>query len=93
MECLIVRDGDSYVNLHGFQYVFKLDRETRKSLGQVFSEEHRNYLISTGNFRLFDKDKYDERKTEKKTVIRKRKKDIVSPPEEQASEDNEETDS
>jgi len=53
VECLIEREGATEVNLYGFKYRFE-DDGTGARVADVNSEDHRNYLIGTGFYRIYD---------------------------------------
>jgi len=53
MECLIDREGPTEVNIAGFKYRFEDDGHGAR-VADVNSEEHRDHLIASGFYRIFD---------------------------------------
>ena len=53
VECLIEREGSTEVSLDRFKYRFE-DDGTGAKVADVNSEDHRNYLIKTGFYRIYD---------------------------------------
>lgn len=52
IQCLTEREGDTPININGFQYVFK-HNDLGHSVCEVNSREHREWLLKTGNFKRY----------------------------------------
>jgi len=56
VECLIERDGPTYVRLQGYLYKFEKN-ELGDAVCRVANEDHRRYLCSLPEYRIYQEDK------------------------------------
>ncbi|OQY12396.1 MAG: hypothetical protein B6I31_03220 [Desulfobacteraceae bacterium 4572_19] len=65
IQCLFERGGsDVYYNIQAFSYVFKKNKHGDR-VCQVNSAEHRDWMVRSGNFKIYQEPKKPTKKVKK----------------------------